>query len=78
MPVRITYTNFSIFPVMLLTRVWQRWRGATNGPLSADIRVPSVPVNATFAALLALEARALRVTNMPVGSSILVLARKPG
>jgi hypothetical protein len=77
-PVRMTYTNFAIFPLMLVTRTWERWRGATNGALPSDLRVPSAPVNATLAALLSIEARALRVTNMPIGSSLLVLARKPG
>ena len=27
---RITYTNFSLFPLMLATRTWQRFRGAAR------------------------------------------------
>jgi ubiquinone/menaquinone biosynthesis C-methylase UbiE len=77
-PERITYTNFSLFPVMLATRWWQRVRGA-NRPdvIVEDMKLPSAPVNTTLTAILSLEARALRVTNLPIGSSILVLARKP-
>ena len=29
-PERITYTNFSLFPLMLATRSWQRLRGAAR------------------------------------------------
>jgi ubiquinone/menaquinone biosynthesis C-methylase UbiE len=77
-PERITYTNFSLFPVMLATRWWQRVRGA-NRPevIVEDMKLPSAPVNTTLTAILSLEARALRVTNLPIGSSILVFARKP-
>jgi hypothetical protein len=77
-PERITYTNFSLFPLMLATRTWQRFRGAARPEaLTAEISVPSVPVNAALTALLSLEARALRLTDLPFGSSLLVLARKP-
>jgi ubiquinone/menaquinone biosynthesis C-methylase UbiE len=77
-PERLTYTNFSLFPLMLATRWWQRQRGADRPEVIVeDMTVPSSPVNATLAAILSLEARALRVTNLPVGSSILVFARKP-
>jgi ubiquinone/menaquinone biosynthesis C-methylase UbiE len=77
-PERLTYTNFSLFPLMLATRWWQRRRGADRPEVIVeDMTVPSSPVNATLAAILSLEARALRVTNLPVGSSILVFARKP-
>ncbi len=75
---RITYTNFSLFPVMLTTRAWQRFRGADRPEtLTAEISVPSSLVNNALAAVLSLEARALRLTDLPFGSSLLVLARKP-
>lgn len=75
---RMTYTNFSIFPLMLATRTWQRWSGATSqAALESDLTVPAPAVNAALAALLYAEAGLLRVTNMPVGSSILCVARKP-
>ena len=77
-PERITYTNFCLFPLMLVTRSWQRLRGAARpDALTSEITVPSAPVNAALTAVLSLEARALRLTNLPVGSSLLVLARKP-
>jgi SAM-dependent methyltransferase len=77
-PQRITYTNFTLFPLMLATRTWQRVRGAARPEaLTAEISVPSGPVNGALTALLSLEARALRLTDLPIGSSLLVLARKP-
>jgi ubiquinone/menaquinone biosynthesis C-methylase UbiE len=77
-PERLTYTNFSLFPIMLATRWWQRRRGAARPEaITQDITVPSAPVNGALTALLSLEARALRLTDLPVGSSLLVLARKP-
>ena len=39
--------------------------------------VPAKPVNAALSGLLAVEAAALKVVNMPLGSSLLALARKP-
>ena len=77
-PERITYTNFCLFPLMLVTRSWQRLRGAARpDALTSEITVPSAPVNTALSAVLSLEARALRLTDLPVGSSLLVLARKP-
>jgi ubiquinone/menaquinone biosynthesis C-methylase UbiE len=75
---RLTYTNFSLFPLMLATRTWQRFRGAARPEaLTSEITVPAAPVNDALTAVLSLEARALRLTNLPLGSSLLVLARKP-
>ena len=75
---RLTYTNFSLFPIMLATRWWQRLRGADRPEaITREITVPPAPVNGTLTAVLSLEARALRFTDLPVGSSLLVLARKP-
>ena len=39
--------------------------------------VPAPPVNLALAGLLTLESYALRVVNMPLGSSLLTLATKP-
>jgi hypothetical protein len=41
------------------------------------MRVPPAPINELFAGLLALESVVLRVVSLPVGSSLLCLARKP-
>lgn len=76
--VRLTYTNFTLFPLMLAVRAGQRLIGlAAPEEAGTDIAVPPKPVNAALAGLLALEAAALRKVDMPVGSSLLCLARKP-
>ena len=76
--VRLTYTNFSLFPLMLAVRTAQRMIGlATPEEAGTDIMVPPTPVNALLSSLLSLEARALRRINMPVGSSLLCVARRP-
>jgi len=75
---RLTYTNCSIFPVMLVGRAIQRTMGLSSPEESGvDIVVPSWPVNAALSAVLALEARVLKAVDMPVGSSILGLLRRP-
>ena len=73
---RLTYTNFTILPIVATTRWFQRLSGHKES--SAEISVPSAPVNAALTGVLALESIALRVTNMPLGSSVLCLARRPG
>jgi len=75
---RLTYTNFTLFPLMLAVRTAQRFIGlATPEEGGSDFAMPPAPVNSILAALLALEARALRVADMPIGSSLLCVARKP-
>lgn len=72
---RMTYTNAAILPILLGVRLAQRLSGHEESP--EEISVPAGPVNAALSGLLALEAAALRVVNMPFGSSLLALARKP-
>jgi SAM-dependent methyltransferase len=75
---RMTYTNASLFPMMLAVRGVQRLVGlAPEEDALGEITVPVAPVNAALSALLSLEARAVRAVPMPFGSSLLCLARKP-
>ena len=79
-PVRLTYTNATLFLPLLVLRAAQRWRGlATEDAPDArrEITVPPAPVNAALSALLALEARWVRWFDLPFGSSLLCLARRP-
>lgn len=76
---RLTYAHCSLLPLMLPVRMWHRMTAA-NGVVAAgehEITVPSAPVNGALTALVSLEAMALRVVNMPIGSSLMCLARKP-
>ncbi|HEX9367166.1 MAG TPA: class I SAM-dependent methyltransferase [Vicinamibacterales bacterium] len=71
-----TYTNFSILPVVAAVRLKQRLRG-DHVESQEEITVPPAPINSVLSGLLAIEAAALRVVNMPVGSSLLAVAEKP-
>ena len=74
---RITYTNFSLLPLMIPVRLTQRLIGlSTPEETGADIMVPAAPINNTLSGLVTLEAAALRFVNMPLGSSLLALAQK--
>lgn len=74
---RLTFDHFSLLPLMLPLRVWQRWK--SGGKLQAqeyEIQVPSAPINRLLTGLVRLEAAALRAVDMPIGSSLLLRARK--
>jgi SAM-dependent methyltransferase len=75
---RITYTNATLFPLMLAVRTAQRAVGLADAAnADSEIAVPSAPVNTAMKAALTLEAGMLRVMDMPFGSSLLCLAQKP-
>jgi hypothetical protein len=56
-------------------RFAQRLAGYRDSDL--ELTVPASPINHALAAALAVESVALRVVDMPLGSSLLALARKP-
>ena len=72
---RMTYTNLTILPLVAAVRLKQRLTGHQES--QAEISIPPAPVNAALSGLLALEAAALRVVDMPIGSSLLAVAEKP-
>ena len=71
---RLTYTNASILPIVAAVRFAQRLAGHRES--AREITVPSWPINQVLAGVLAIEAAALRVVDMPIGSSLLTLARR--
>jgi SAM-dependent methyltransferase len=76
---RLTFDHASLLPIMLPVRMWHRF--SADGAVAAgegEITVPAAPINAALTALVSLEALALRVVNMPIGSSLMCLAQKPG
>jgi ubiquinone/menaquinone biosynthesis C-methylase UbiE len=78
----LTYLFASLFPAMLAVRAVGRAGDAgQKGEASGDdweMRVPPTPINAAVTGMLALEAALSRRVPMPVGSSVLVVAVKPG
>lgn len=79
-PVRVTYTNATLFPILAPLRMMQRLRGLATSDadsrVTTESRLPPAPVNAALTALLRVEAAAVRRVNMPFGSSLLAIARK--
>lgn len=73
--IRLTYTNATTLPLTAGVRLAQRAFG--HEASEAEISVPPAPVNAALSAVLAVESAALRVVDMPAGSSLLCLAAKP-
>jgi SAM-dependent methyltransferase len=70
-----TYTNLAILPMVAAVRLKQRLAG-DHVESQEEITVPPAPVNTLLSGLLALEAAALRVVNMPIGSSLVAVAVK--
>jgi SAM-dependent methyltransferase len=74
---RLTYTNAILFPLMLAVRTAQRAVGlATPEEAGTDVVLPPAALNGLLSGLLSLEARALRRVDMPIGSSLLCVARR--
>ncbi len=74
---RITHTNALFLPVALAERLLRR-RALSNGhAIESDLTTP-LPgwVNASMSALAVAEMRAVARVNLPVGLSVLVVARK--
>jgi SAM-dependent methyltransferase len=76
---RLTYTNATLFPVTATVRALQRWRGVKrDAENKGDFYVPPAPINALFSGALACESKLVEAgIDMPVGSSLLCLAKKP-
>ena len=76
--VRLTYTNATLFVPLALSRLWQRRRGLRKEiDAQLEILVPPTPINTIMTGVVQLESLWLRWFNVPFGSSLLCLARKP-
>jgi len=75
---RVSFLFGTLFPLMLTVRMTQRLlRPFRTYRPDTDIAVPSAPVNGFLTALVTAEARMARYVSLPVGSSLLVVGRKP-
>lgn len=68
---RISYMNMILFPLMYL---WRKLRRHGN---SSDLKPIPSPLNQCLAWLFMGEAQLLKYYNLPFGSSIICLAKKP-
>jgi hypothetical protein len=74
---RLTFTNLTAFLPALAIRGVERLTGRAAEASESDLAVPSAPVNALMDAALRVEAGWLRVANLPIGTSVIAVARKP-
>jgi SAM-dependent methyltransferase len=76
--VRMTYTNAILFPIVAASRFLQRTRGLRREEeAGGDMAIPPGPVNAALTGALWLESLWLRAFDLPFGSSLLAVVRKP-
>lgn len=75
---RVSFMFATLFPLMITVRSVQRLLRPLRGlRVDTDISVPSAPVNAALSGMLSIEAALAQRIRMPLGSSLLVVARKP-
>jgi SAM-dependent methyltransferase len=73
---RVTYTNMLTLPIALAVRLSERATGRANTASDADLRVPAAPINAALNAVLSMESGLLNAIDLPIGSSVMAVARK--
>lgn len=73
--VKRTYAITFAFPLILAFRIW-RGLFPRAGRLRASYVLLPAWLNAVFSSLLSLEARLMRAMNLPLGTSIFVVARR--
>ncbi|MEO6222902.1 MAG: class I SAM-dependent methyltransferase [Vicinamibacterales bacterium] len=73
---RMTFTNCSTFPMTLAVRVFDRWSGRVAKASDADLQLPAAPINAVLDLALSAEAQLMRYVNLPIGTSLMCVARK--
>ncbi len=75
---RLTCTNAVLFFPLLVKRSWQRARGLPHPEHArSDFWQPPAPLNALLAGFLRAEAHLVRLIDLPFGSTVVCLARKP-
>ena len=75
--VRLTYLFGSLVPLMLAVRTTQKVMRRFREPKGdSDLTVPAAPINAALTGIVKGEAALARRVHLPVGSSLLIVARK--
>lgn len=75
-PERLTYWNSFLLPAVAAARGLSRLRGGDASTAHSDVSVPAAPINGTLRAVTQLESRLLRRVDLPLGSSLLCVARR--
>lgn len=75
---RATYWNLILFPVVVAVRILRRENPEDlDAPARSDIVLPPAPINTLLTLCVLIEYRLLRFVNLPLGSSVAVVASKP-
>lgn len=74
---RVTYFNTLLFPIVALTRIARRALRADSTTATSDFEMPPDLVNRALAALFSFEGRLLQSIDLPVGVSLVAVARVP-
>jgi SAM-dependent methyltransferase len=74
---RAGYGNFLLFPVAGPWRVLQRWFGGGASSGHSDVSPAPAWVNGILGFVYGAEAFLLRFADLPIGTSIIAIARKP-
>ncbi len=71
---KASYSVFFLFPVVVLRRLLEKLQ---TGPAKVKLPRVSPAINRTLVRLMDAEARLFKSINLPYGSSVVALARKP-
>ncbi len=74
--VRGSYFNFLLFPGIFLIRLWENFRTPKTPVLESDLKAVNPKLNGILYSILRCEAFLSKYVNLPLGSSIVCLARK--
>jgi SAM-dependent methyltransferase len=75
---RASYRNMILFPMILAVRLLRREKPEDlDKPARSDIVVPPAPINAVLSLIVDVERLLLSRLNLPIGSSVSVVAVKP-
>jgi SAM-dependent methyltransferase len=75
--VKLSYSNALLFPFIFAFRMWKRLSRPSPEDYS-DLKPLNPYLNKALLAVYSLEASLVRKTRLPVGSSVVCVARKPG
>ncbi len=71
---RVSYSVFFLFPIVVLFRLFEKRK---KGPAKASLAPLPKPINAALIWLQKMEARIIQSIDLPWGSSLVAVARKP-
>jgi SAM-dependent methyltransferase len=76
-PERRGYFNFFLFPGVVAVRLFQKFATPSPRRMSSNLKPINPGLNALLEKVMRLESRLTRSLNLPFGSTVFCLARKP-